>query len=506
MSKYDSEASTTITAICALSVTLLTSALLPVDIFIVSFMKYPNGTFKDWANDSATRESVENTVAIGYYTLYGMVTFFLFIALPFVYFYYEEKDFDSPVPIKSRICTALKYTIVFVIIVAVLLVVGAVVPGAQTPSANETEWKKFESLFTGLASNGGEDAISFVISSLSLIGMLALMTFTAYGMSALPLDLVRGKRHTKQELVDITSRRDEARSNIDAIKVKYSDGKRFSSRDRKRLTDLEESENLLTRQQRHLDEKDKSYLHKCSFLLRPLEVATGIVLFLMALLIFISLLLTNVDKAMHSILGYKLGYAISETTLPNPIDIVLVLAQRVFPLDYILVTLIMVYFVFCSISGIRNIGIWFFCVKLYKIRPRRTSPQALLMMCMIMMYIVLAINILMYELTPQYSTFGSEHFMNMTSSTPAGNETKLTPCALTAPAGTCVMTQMAHLLMRFFYKMWFFGAAYYWATWIFLAVYLLGFLVAVIKRRKSTIEGEVDEDDIDESDDELIPA
>lgn len=35
---------------------------------------------------------------------------------------------------------------------------------------------------------------------------------------------------------------------------------------------------------------------------------------------------------------------------------------------------------------------------------------------------------------------------------------------------------------------------------------VLGFLVAVIKKRKSAIDGEVDEDDFDESDEEMIHA
>lgn len=46
MSKYENELSTTLTAIFALTVTLLTSALVPVDIFMVSFMKDANGMFK----------------------------------------------------------------------------------------------------------------------------------------------------------------------------------------------------------------------------------------------------------------------------------------------------------------------------------------------------------------------------------------------------------------------------------------------------------------------------
>ncbi|MEQ2263497.1 putative lysosomal cobalamin transporter, partial [Xenotaenia resolanae] len=45
-SRQDSEVVSTITAICALAIALITSALLPVDIFLVSYMKYPNGTYK----------------------------------------------------------------------------------------------------------------------------------------------------------------------------------------------------------------------------------------------------------------------------------------------------------------------------------------------------------------------------------------------------------------------------------------------------------------------------
>lgn len=45
-SKRDSEWSTTLSAIISLSITLMTTALIPVDVFLVSFMKHSNGTFK----------------------------------------------------------------------------------------------------------------------------------------------------------------------------------------------------------------------------------------------------------------------------------------------------------------------------------------------------------------------------------------------------------------------------------------------------------------------------
>uniref|UniRef100_A0AC11D327 LMBR1 domain containing 1 n=1 Tax=Ovis aries TaxID=9940 RepID=A0AC11D327_SHEEP len=46
-SQRESEVVSTITAIFSLAIALITSALLPVDIFLVSYMKNQNGTFKE---------------------------------------------------------------------------------------------------------------------------------------------------------------------------------------------------------------------------------------------------------------------------------------------------------------------------------------------------------------------------------------------------------------------------------------------------------------------------
>lgn len=86
------------------------------------------------------------------------------------------------------------------------------------------------------------------------------------------------------------------------------------------------------------------------------QMVFGILFGLFGFLIFISLLLTSVDKAMHS-LGPRHGYILQNGTLPNPVDIILVYAQDVFPLDYILYSGIILFFVFCSMSGVKNIGI-----------------------------------------------------------------------------------------------------------------------------------------------------
>ena len=47
-----SEVSSTLTGILALAITLLTTALVPVDIFLVSYMKDADGTWKVWISPS----------------------------------------------------------------------------------------------------------------------------------------------------------------------------------------------------------------------------------------------------------------------------------------------------------------------------------------------------------------------------------------------------------------------------------------------------------------------
>ncbi|XP_066272446.1 probable lysosomal cobalamin transporter [Branchiostoma lanceolatum] len=503
-SRHDSEVSSTLTAIAALAITLLTSALVPVDIFLVSYMKTSDGHFKPWAADNQTRQSIEDAVLYSYYALYCAVMAFAFLLIPFMYFFYEEKDEDSSC--RSRCCAALKFTVAFIIVAAILLLIGALAPLSAPPAKNSTDWERLHFLFNELGSNHGEDAISFAISSLTLLGMLALITYTAYGMTALPFTWIKGVRAAKRERLEVCEDREELEERRNRIHVKYQDGRRMTSRDRREMDDLDEKLHLLRRRERHLLSAERSWLNKCFIVCRPFQMVFGIVFILLALIIFVSLLLSCIDRILHG-LGYKMGYALPKPQLPNPVDIVMVNTQKVFPLDYILISAIIMYWVFCSMAGIKQMGIWFFWIRMYKIRVQRTRPQALLFMCMILMLIVLTNNIMLYTLSPQYVTFGSQHYWH-NETNHATNETfrTLVPCNLNATQGECTMTRMSTLTTRFFYKVWFFGACYYWGTWGFLVIFVLGFIVSVVKGRRSAIEDEVESDDSDESDEELLRA
>ncbi|KAM9560041.1 lysosomal cobalamin transport escort protein LMBD1 isoform 3-T3 [Salvelinus alpinus] len=456
-SRQESEVISTITAICALTIALITSALLPVDIFLVSYMKHPNGTYKEWAENNETRGQIEDTVLYAYYSLYSILLFCVFLWIPFVYFYYEEKEDDS-INKCSQVKNALKYTIGFIIVCAALLLIGAFIPLEAPPNQNGTQWEKMQYLFEELGNNHGVPALSFSISSLTLIGMLAVITYTC------------------------------------------EDGRPLSSRDRCNLQEFEDKLQVLQRRGRHLEIAESHCCTKVGSALRPLKILLGIFFILFALLFVVALFISNLDKALHSA-GISSGFMVFGTNLTNPLNELLLTLQPVFPLDYVLITVITMYFVFTSMAGIRNMGIWFFWIRLYKIRPKRTRPQALLFLCMILLLIVLHTSFMIYSLAPQYVMYGSQNYL-LQSPMPLGNNTTWTTktCDADAPQDECTVTRS----YLFLHKFWFFSTIYYFGNWVFIGVFLIGLLVACCKGKKSVIEGEVEADDSDMSEDEYV--
>lgn len=402
------------------------------------------------------------------------------------------------------------------------------------------------------AATEAEDALAFVTGVMCLIGFILLLTYTAYGLSAWPLGLIKGTRSTHVEFSEVVGECKEVQDEIQAIKEKYEDGRRMTTSDRNRLHELNEKEHLLQRKVGFLASTMNSWLSKCFILLRPIQLLTGFVFSIIAFLIILGIVLTNIDKLLHSN-GASSGYALDQPQIPNPIDIVLLFCQKVFPIDYILFGLLVLFFLLATIEAVRQMGIWFFWLRMYKVRPHRTRPQGLLLSCVILMFVVLTLNIILYSIAPQYATFGNQHYVKSKNNLTAGEflmdtaatvdntnvlasvekaqnmhaqtlgensnmfdielETstrnsdtagELTSCSLSAPADACVMTRMSVLLVRFFYKAWFFGACYFWGSWAFTVIFLLGFIVSVIKKPESAVEGTIDADDFEDSDEELL--
>ena len=163
------------------------------------------------------------------------------------------------------------------------------------------------------------------------------------------------------------------------------------------------------------------------------------------------------DRAAHS-LGPRHGYAVRNGTLPDPVDTILVYAQAIFPLDYLIYCGIVLYFVLCTLSGVKRIGVPFLWVSVYRIRAGATKPEALPLLCGCLILVQLALNVLMFAVAPDYTAFGSQHYAFDNGTDPVTNATRIVvrPCVLDDDArrrdGHCDMSRIASLLLAFHSK------------------------------------------------------
>ena len=81
-----------------------------------------------------------------------------------------------------------------------------------------------------------------------------------------------------------------------------------------------------------------------------------------------------------------------------------------FPLDYIIFSLILVMLFGSTIYGFAQIGVRFFCIRMFDFRAGKTMHNGLLMAVWILIFIILSLNYTIYEIAPDYATFGSQTY------------------------------------------------------------------------------------------------
>lgn len=94
------------------------------------------------------------------------------------------------------------------------------------------------------------------------------------------------------------------------------------AREKRKLNELEQQDAALCRNEESIIIVRESLFFKCRYIYRPVQIIVGLFLFAIAALIFISLLLSNINKCLHFV-SFKEIFAQGNQTLPNPIDRVL---------------------------------------------------------------------------------------------------------------------------------------------------------------------------------------
>ena len=269
----------------------------------------------------------------------------------------------------------------------------------------------------------------------------------------------------------------------------------LDARDRRELESLIREERTLARRERLAEEASGKYNSwpvqlwvKICAVFRPLKLVGGFLLVVLAVLIWTAMLITGIDKAKNSICKAGCGYILGHINIFQPVNWLLVKSARIFPIDYVIFLLLVLFFFCSSVVGLATVGIRFLWVDLFKIRNGHTSPQALLMATVILTLTVLAIN---YSITmivaPQYSTFGAQTYCDVApvyaeKQPDCTQSLKLVrSCSETAenPSAkhVCTPSIASTFINRLTVNFPFFGVLDFWAQFAFLGKHIFLILI-----------------------------
>jgi LMBR1 domain-containing protein 1 len=449
---------------------LLCITLTPVDIYATSLTE----------SLIQSKSPIFGNIKLLYMVLYGVVTAFAFVVLPFVYFYYEAADLDKST---GRQCfDGLKFSIGFFIILVICIFVGLFVSTGGSNGGDNADFRQWvNTLFD--TTNRGERAVLFCLGCLTTLGMVIWITYSAFGMSALPIGLIKGRKSVTDEKDDV--QREMNRNLVNASLLEDDElGQARMGRDR----------DVLKARTARLEAKAGACATKCSRCMRPFSILFGILFGLISLFLAVCIILGAVEQILSNYCGAQCGFILKEPRIKNPIDQLLVILHRVFPLDFALVGFIVLYFFFCTIKGLKRIQIRCFCMKLYNYSRNHTPPQGLILGTFLVMLAILAMNVQLLSLAPQYAYWGGRTFHNAT-------EDKTYPCSIEyaysdeITQGGCQMTQIGRIFTTLKWNFSYFGAAFYFISWGFILTFIIGIFVSVCSSADSNIEHYSDDDE-----------
>ncbi|CAE7569420.1 unnamed protein product, partial [Symbiodinium microadriaticum] len=297
----------------------------------------------------------------------------------------------------------------------------------------------------------GLNAVSFAIACLTLAGVLGWALYTAYGLAAMPFDWIRGKQSPAEQRLDVEMSIASIRDKYRSIQSRYSarddgslDLSRMKAADRKELTRLQREHKSLMQHNYRLQEVEqqaKSCIPRLLQCLVPFRFLVGAFMMSLSLLVVLSLLLTLVDRLLHSPCGWSCGYTLQERRIYNPADEVYLRLSRIFPVDFVFLSVVVLYIFAATLFGIVALDIRLLCISVYTLRARKSAPQALLVMCNAMAYILLALCVALLTIAPDYTAFGSQ-------TRPSGGANGSERCSLAQSEQKCQVSVIAKFFTR----------------------------------------------------------
>ena len=462
----------------SMSLAVLCILLIPIDVFIA------NDKVKEIINVNIDMSQFNQIMLIAFAALLSMS----FAVIPFTYFYIDDKIEDI-VPIDNefmyKICSAVKHTFFFIIFIVVIIITGLFFKGNSSLSSSNSHLQTLKILFD--TEHFGEKAISFTMSIFSVFGMIFIIFYAGYGMGALPFFLIKGKNSLASAHERFEFDRAKKRDRIRTIQEKMTRKGTWTQKEKKELIKLKEEEVTISYKMDKISAiiENDSCINKILVIMTPFRVLIGIFCLIMTLMIFISLLLTSLDRYLHSECGYQCGFVINENKYKNIIDYVLLSTSKYYHLDHLLFAIVNLYMFISAIFGFCTIGIKFLCVTLFEIQKRSTNPQGLLVLSFEISMMTIAFVLEMITLCPQYATFGPQ----LTSDGLKCNMNNMKKC---------IMTNIAVFYNKISISMPFFSTVFYFANWGLIAVIAMSTLYGMICRKDEEYDDYKEEGDDEE--------
>jgi len=491
-----------VAVVMSLTNSILCTLLIPVDIFVIS-----EG---DITSESLHVTISQDLVRTAYLCLFSALLFMAFCVVPYAYFYGEDRrdaDFDDKLDKggNNGCMKALKSTTFFVGFIIVLFVVGLNFRPGHTESlkamATEKDAVRWVSDLLD-TEHDGLNAISFSIACLTLVGVCGWVFYTAYGLAAMPFDWLRGKQSATEQRQDLEESIADIRDKYRTIQAKYAaredgslDLSHMKAADRKELNRLQREHKSLMQHNYRLQEIEQragAVIPQLLQCLVPFRWMIGISMMIISLLVVSSLLLTLLDRALHSSCGWSCGFTLKERVIFNPIDEIFLRLSKWFPMDFIILAILVLYIFCASVFGVIGLGIRILCFSMYALKTRKSMPQGMLVLCNVMSHILLALCMALLTIAPNYTSFGSQTVSNQDGSAARCSlekeETKV----------ACQVSVISAFFTRIAIAMPSFSVAYYFANWAFIIVFASVFARCLLCQGRQPFLDTVDECDEEE--------
>ena len=321
------------------------------------------------------------------------------------------------------------------------------------------------------------------------IGTLIYILYTAAGFALLPVALVKSAPSISAPALSANTssaleQNRERQRQLEGRNEGREDG--LSTKDRRELDFLVREERTLVRRERLAAEasgEGQSWFIKAwtkiEAVFRPIKLIGGLFLIIFAIFIWVSMLLTAIDKAKNSVCKSHCGYVLGYANILNPFNWIFVKSAKIFPIDYVIFLLVVLFFLSSSIVGIGTIGIRFLWLKIFSIRKGHSSPQAILLATELLTLIILAINYAVAMMVaPQYAHYGSQTFCDLPLRHPSDqpdcsqNHSRIRHCSerstSQAAINVCSPSVVSTFLDRITVNYSFFGVVCFWAQFAFL--------------------------------------